>query len=541
MIVYANHLSFSGPDAEEAIFRALGGWLKSQIGFGLHPNQITKPGDHVGTKGDMKSWLHVDATLEDEPKLCSWVLKHPDDSVRGRQWITELGLKSQDGQLDLSCVVKVDELSTLVDDPVSASRPRVIGYVIQNIQDAKDADFIASVPGLRVKTVGGDEDSYRGLLADIEHLERDYPIVLVSPTPEGVFLLNIDHLQQQLIGLAQVVQVVPGFNSYDLEEILGRAWSAWGGAVNLLHTPRRGRGVYGKLFLSGEIKSWGESQRERTSHILAWVTNNTNVPRLRMRIRPDGVRQLALRRRLQASRSKAANMDADQLRSELESVWGLAEEQETQVKALQENVEALEMEVMTLNEARAEDGDKFRAKQFELKNVKEQLDRAGGGKITTFEVDSLIDMICRSDQPSPEECLKVIEEFRPSECVVLDSAIKSAQTASHFSQGRRLLSLLVRLTAEYRAKMIEGGDNLARDVFSPAEYAATESESVISNPALRRKRTFSYQGHTVEMLRHLKIGITDDAMKTIRVHFHWDSDRKLIVIGYCGAHLPISK
>ena len=37
MLVYANHFSFQGADAEEAIYKAVGGWLKEQLGFGLHP------------------------------------------------------------------------------------------------------------------------------------------------------------------------------------------------------------------------------------------------------------------------------------------------------------------------------------------------------------------------------------------------------------------------------------------------------------------------------------------------------------------------
>lgn len=63
---------------------------------------------------------------------------------------------------------------------------------------------------------------------------------------------------------------------------------------------------------------------------------------------------------------------------------------------------------------------------------------------------------------------------------------------------------------------------------------------MIGNQAMRRLRTFAYEGKQVEMFRHLKIGIEANVVKTIRVHFHWDSEREKIVIGYCGKHLPIS-
>ena len=87
---------------------------------------------------------------------------------------------------------------------------------------------------------------------------------------------------------------------------------------------------------------------------------------------------------------------------------------------------------------------------------------------------------------------------------------------------------------------MEGGDNQARTVFGKSEYAAKESETVMGSKAMRRERTFEYEGEQVEMFRHLKIGVDDDATRTIRVHFHWDSDREKIVIGYCGEHLSVS-
>jgi hypothetical protein len=40
VLVYANHLKFTGTDAEEAIFKGIGGWLKEQLGFGLHSRRI---------------------------------------------------------------------------------------------------------------------------------------------------------------------------------------------------------------------------------------------------------------------------------------------------------------------------------------------------------------------------------------------------------------------------------------------------------------------------------------------------------------------
>ena len=77
MLVYANHLAFRGAGAEEAIFKAIGGWLKEQLGFGLHPEQLRQEGEFDGYRGDARSWLRVYATNEEEPELYSWVEVDP--------------------------------------------------------------------------------------------------------------------------------------------------------------------------------------------------------------------------------------------------------------------------------------------------------------------------------------------------------------------------------------------------------------------------------------------------------------------------------
>ena len=110
--------------------------------------------------------------------------------MRGRQWIVEVGVKTQGDRLDLSCVVKTDEYSTLVASPVIASQPRLIRYIVSNIQNAKETTVDTTVPGVEIRSVGEDRDSYLALLAEIERPGRKGPIVLVSPTKQGEYLLD---------------------------------------------------------------------------------------------------------------------------------------------------------------------------------------------------------------------------------------------------------------------------------------------------------------------------------------------------------------
>lgn len=539
MLVYANHLSFQGAGAEEAVFKALGGWLKEQLGFGLHPNQLRTDGTFDGFRNNTRSWLRVYATHQEEPELYSWVLKNGDDTVRGRQWITELGLKKYQDSLELSCVLKTDEQSTLVSTPVSASRPRVIRYIVNNLETVGNAEFAGSVPGIATKKVGESTDSYRGLLEEIKRQSRDYPLVVVSPTSDGDYLLNTVHLQQDLVGLAQVVQCSTDFNSYEMEEILGQRWSAWSGAVNVLHTPTSSGYVHGRLFLSDVIRGWGDTQHDRISELLAWVTSHTNVPRLRNRIRPEGVSQLALRRRLQAARAKSVELDAAQLRLELDNASRLADEQAEWIRVLEDENSGLESDKKVIKAALDEARGDFAREQFATQALKDQLASTGAGRTSTYDIDHLLHLASRTDQPTPLESIDVIENVYGDRCIVLESARDSARTMNGFVYGRQLLDMLIRLVTQYRTQMMEGGDNLARAVFGKGEYAAKESDTVMGNKAMRRARTFEYRGAKVEMFRHLKIGVADDASKTIRVHFYWGAEREKIVVGYCGKHLPI--
>ena len=539
MLVYANRLQVHGDASESEVFRAIGGWLKEQLGFGLHPELLLSSGVHRGQRGELRSQLQIFSCYEGEPALCAWVLKHGDAAVRGRRWTVEVGVKKSAGTLEVSCVVKTDEGSTLVSAPVSASQPRVIQYIVNNVADAKEVAFTKAVPGEVLRTVGEDRDSYRAFSYDIHRRDRDAAIVLVSPTREGAYLVSPTELQKTLIGLANVVHVLPGSDTYEMADELGRRMSAWDGAVNVLSIPSPSGEVRSRLFLSDEIQAWGENP-QRISRVLAWVTVTTNVPRLREHVRPEGVRLLSTRRRMEKLRASAVKMkEAEGRQALIEASQQAEEEQERAFEGFAEENEDLLNEVSRLEDELRDTQDELRRKAFELSTVKGQLSAAGTDKSVDFDPAPLLRLLARKGQPSPLECLDIIEQYHRDKCTVLDSARRSARK-SKFINGCELLDLLIRLVSKYRAGLLDGGDGKARLVFGKNEYAAKESETVTANPAMRRRRTFSYDGRRVEMFRHLKIGIADDPTQTIRVHFHWDGTRRKIVIGHCGEHLPVA-
>ena len=542
MLVYANHMIFSGEDAERAVSRAVGKWLKEHLGFGLHPDHLKQPKSHRG-KGEAKGTrLEIYAAAEQSPELYSWVLTNPDGDVRGRIWNAELGLKISGDVIEFSCVVETSEHSALVSTPVTPSKPRVVSYVTKNIRNSKNAHFDEKFIGASVKEIGKDDHFYHDFLFEAERTDRHYPLVLVSPNRAGKYLVNSSHLQEELVGLAQVVKIVPEFNSGKMEEILGYQWSAQDGAVNVIHIPKPNEYVRSEYFPAGRIKSWGNTQKARVSRLLTWVTNDTNVAQRRNRIRPEDVRQATFRRQIgvEATQRRVSEMKSKELRTELSKALKRIASQNAYFDELVEENSNLEASNSNLLQQLKDADDEIDQKQFLIGQLTNQLGNSQIHKSNGHDVNYLFELFCRKEQPNPEECLKTIEMLFNADCVVLDTAKKSAQGVNTFRNGWRLLEMLKRLVDDYRRVLIKEGDSRARLVFGGSEYAAGESESVMNNKSLRRARTFKYQGADIEMFRHLKIGTAKDSTITMRVHFYWDSHKRKIVIGHCGKHLPIS-
>ncbi|MHB1750433.1 MAG: hypothetical protein ACYCR3_10000, partial [Acidithiobacillus sp.] len=67
-------------------------------------------------------------------------------------------------------------------------------------------------------------------------------------------------------------------------------------------------------------------------------------------------------------------------------------------------------------------------------------------------------------------------------------------------------------------------------------FADSEGASPMTDGGVKR-RTFSYNGKTVQMMTHLKIGTGWNKGTTFRAHFCYDADLQKVVIGHFGKHL----
>ena len=264
MQVYANSFRVEGGDAHRSVIGAIHGWLKQRTGGSFGISDITRNNEFSSTPQDsFRWWLRSYVSADSQPELYAWRLKHSDSQVPGRQWVIELGLKVDDTfGLEFSCSVLTEEQSTLVRTHIDATRPRVIRYVLDNVAQTENAHIADDVPGIGVKRIGAQTSDYIAFKAEVERKSRDFPLVLVSPTSDGRYLINSSHLQEALFGLAQVVEIEPEFDSFEMEENLGKVWSAWQGAINILQTPRSNGFVHGSLIRATEVEAIGDRQSE---------------------------------------------------------------------------------------------------------------------------------------------------------------------------------------------------------------------------------------------------------------------------------------
>lgn len=533
MLIYANQIKVNGTNALDGTLKTVAGWLKELTKRHFTTEELKVPENYILGRQKVRTYNASQA----EPFLYSILFSNPDSEVHGRQWITEIGIRVESDGVLFTTLLETSDISTQVTDIPQSSRPKVIKYLQNNCQISKDTI------GLSIKNISNDEEVFRALLAELERPERKHPVVLVSCDSTGKPLLNPRSLQEQLIGLAQVVVCDQSVDSWEMERALGRRYSAWGGAINVIFPIGNRSTCSRRLLLLEHLEELKNKDKYLISEILSIVTHTTNGFRKRLHFSPTDVRAKRQKDHREFLKQKYREL---QKSGDYEELLNEAFEQidsyDSTIEALKEEhqqiIDSFEMEKMELEDKNELLTEEIRSNRYTIIELKRQLGSANSGdQLLNTELIQILSETLSHD-PSPEQCLKLVEAIYPSRVVVLDSAFVSARDSISFRQGRKLIGLLFKLATEYIDALSLGGDSKAKDIFGRS-YSANESETVERSPELSRLRQFNYNGEDIYMFKHLRIGVADNIAETIRVHFHWDSKKSAIVIGYCGPHLPV--
>ena len=524
MLVYCNSLTLRPPTGHQAILERVARWLGTKSRGFVDPNDLVQ-GAHLRLNDGSNvesSTSRLEPGVATYPHLSCVRLTHGDDRVQGRQWITEIGLEQleEGGAIRCSVLLHTSEISTRVTAPIQVTRPRIVEILMN------ECSPIGTVPGQDHGSLT--EANARMFLAALEHESRRSPWVIVSPTREGTYLLQPYRLQSMLYGLAEIKLIPPGENTYEIERQLGGRYSAWLGAVKIIFPARiksPDTTFETSLLRAEAIDNLTSEGSSPETEVLATITHRTNLPNFWKHISPAVVAHARLRQQLEESINRArASSDSTVDAELLEMAYADIDEKDRQIKELQsdiidrdDEIRRVQGEVEALKFALSRKTEVIEPPQNSIASMREALLNAVTGTATL------------------EQSLRVVSELCPDRVVVLDSAYASARDSKMFEYKKQALEMIVKLATEYWTTLSDGGgDAKAKAVFGKS-YAARESE-ILSKEG-RQRRTFKFDSKSVEMLKHLKIGVADNKSKTLRIHFEWIAEKNIIVIGHCGGHL----
>ncbi|HHQ6615173.1 TPA: hypothetical protein ACSTL0_001541 [Serratia fonticola] len=524
MLVYVNNFNCIGDNSFNRIIDSISGWLNRVAEVKLTREQLLTPNNiKIGN-----SFIRTYSANKIEPEVYSVMYTHPDNNVTGRQWITEIGIRKEKTNTFISVLLEISDVSTLIYSRPITTRPSIVRYLKYN------CTFDSDVVGQKVEHITNTVGDYRYLSHEIHRDTRKYPIIFISK--DKLFPVKPESLQDQLFGMAQVVATEGDIDSWEMERILGRKLSSWGGAINIIYPTNSNGQVPNNLILPDKIKEIEANGLGKIqNYILSIITHSQNGYNKKKHISPTLTRAKRQKDDNDIFRKRISEINTDTQYSEL------LDEAINELDAIKKSMDDMEisyMEKVEDSERRCEDVTLEKDKvQAELDRVSFAFDNINKGEINSFQdVDAIIG--CISDKLTPTNVLKLLELLLPNNLVILKSAYTSAGKSTKFKHNGRLLFLLYQLCTSYLKEFIKNGDSYAKQILGNA-YSANESETVENSPILSAMREFEYNNSKIKMFKHVGIGVARNKSETIRIHFYIDQEEEKVIIGYCGEHLAV--
>jgi hypothetical protein len=507
-------------------------WLSRKLKRRIGTDALLRGGEIHGKDG----W-HVRslAVLDQYPHLASIELIHPDVAVSGRRWHSEIGLYQRlaGADVDLTVLVQTSEISARVTAPVSPGAPTFVSEILRRCQLSS-----AAIGGDTRVLDDGDAEAFRYVALDGA---RDHPLVVVSPTRDGKYLVDSPLLSQLLIGVAELVVIPPSADTFWLARSVGADFVPYLGAAKIIYSSGNTGRPTVRTFTPHDVALAALDPRAASRELFSLVLHRTNLPLSWKHVGRARVKDELLKREFERRRAAAAATgDAAEYTRFMEEY---VKEQEL---AVQEALLGKKRFEEALDAAQRIADDTQRDQRSKIEALKLQLESAGStsdeSPYAPEDIAAVAETVASAikNEPTPEECLRLLEHLFPTRVAILPEAWTSSRESAGFRYGQKLYGLLHALATTYWLALCEGTpDQEARKVFGSA-YAAKESDGVASNKGAKRRRTFRFGGVDHVMVKHLKIGVKDNAGESIRVHFEWFAEHKRIVIGHCGPHIPFS-
>ena len=146
-----------------------------------------------------------------------------------------------------------------------------------------------------------------------------------------------------------------------------------------------------------------------------------------------------------------------------------------------------------------------------------------------------------SDSPNSISAALSVAESECKNLLFFEDAKRSAKKCE-YDNPERLINVLRTLDNEADKWFgLEEGTGSYEDVLRKRGLDVADSDSDTAHHAYPRLfKTRNEQGHLVkrEMLRHVKLGVSQNPKRTMRIHYEAVRANHKVLIGYCGKHLP---
>lgn len=472
------------------------------------------------------------------PPECLWSLRlvQPDAPFRdrppvpGRTWTTEIAIARYGSDLRLGVRVICASLPYGRNE-ITFSRPRVVLDLAGKF-DLRDHRQIDGKPW-RLQ----DSDDLFKLQELLIHWRRGLPVYLLTePDPRrlGVstrpFLLDEDYLARKLQGWGHVVTMPAGLG-YEWTEQIGKAWSAFHGAVR---TYRPG--------LMFEEDGPGEHPLALAPRILAFDYKGKTAE--------EGFTEFLIDQAFELASSKSVEWNPclfypDALQKEAELGRAATADQfewkglyEQEIAAQAKKIEEAE----GLAASFAEDSESYR-KQLEA-------EQADNGRLRVY-IETLRQQVESKTGRSADATITFPDSFDGlgdwvtrylAGRVLLHPRSERGLKDAIYENPQLVYRSLMALASEYRDMRlgVEGAKDswekkigelgLRIDRSITATRAGEEGdEYYVRYPIGTQKR------HLLEW--HLCKGSTKDDRVCLRIYFFWDSDRERVVVGWLPSHL----
>lgn len=536
MIIYSSSIWLENTTELGDVFSTFTYWINRKTKNSIYPDSFLDQPYRTFSDGTSLEICHTDLEY---PRLYSFRFSEKDRKVPGRQWVTETGIKQETSLSDIQCsfLVQTSEISINVPSPKLTTRPWLIAEILKKCKASM------RTAGLTIKTIDDLSDA-EALVYEIDSPERNYPLILISPTPDGAYFVNLEKILFQTCGLAQIIQIPVGSNTFGIADILGKTRSAYNGAINILFPMMQRNGVQivpTKLLLPDMIENMMSENISVESEVLTSISHRMNLPYYWQHITPNSVKEAQRKRDLEKHRLHLS--ETGNLKQYLELLEEDNQQKQAEIERMQMEIKTSQDDINFYFDEFEKADDERKSLQYKNENLLAQLEslrmsRRDRGELEecTEELRQLIEEYF-ADCLTPNKSLELISRLYPDRIIVLESAFKSSKESQGFLERKVVIDLLLRLATSYWVTLSEGkGDIMARQIFGE-NFASKEGKN-LSNKG-RKLRTFLYRDDEIEMLKHLKHGFKDTPAETIRIHFEWVSEEQKIIVGYCGPHLPL--